>query len=182
MANYGLLVDAQWCSGCHSCEIACQMEHGLPVGETGVKVVKIGPWAIGPEKDENWQFSYLPIPTKQCDTCAMRRGAGKVPTCVQHCQSQCLEFGTVEELSAKIDEKQKDALRDQVTCSPCGSRRPLPFRRGRRRAGVAWPIPFPGGFSVGIKRKGMDVFELADGQSMRRMSRRSRPPFWRARS
>ena len=95
MANYGLLVDAQWCSGCHSCEIACQMEHGLPVGETGVKVVKIGPWAIGPEEDENWQFSYLPIPTKQCDTCAMRRGAGKVPTCVQHCQSQCLEFGTL---------------------------------------------------------------------------------------
>lgn len=107
MSNYGLLVDAQWCSGCHSCEIACQMEHGLPVGETGIKVVKIGPWAIGPEEDENWQFSYLPIPTKLCDTCAMRRGAGKVPTCVQHCQSQCLEFGTVEELSAKMDEKQK---------------------------------------------------------------------------
>lgn len=84
MSNYGLLVDAQWCSGCHSCEIACQMEHGLPVGETGIKVVKIGPWAIGPEEDENWQFSYLPIPTKLCDTCAMRRGAGKVPTCVQH--------------------------------------------------------------------------------------------------
>ena len=110
MANYGLLVDAQWCSGCHSCEIACQMEHGLPVGETGVKVVKIGPWAIGPEEDENWQFSYLPIPTKQCDTCAMRRGAGKVPTCVQHCQSQCLEFGTVEELSAKLIKKNTGSI------------------------------------------------------------------------
>ncbi|MDO5801730.1 MAG: oxidoreductase [Coriobacteriia bacterium] len=107
MAKYGLLVDAQWCSGCHSCEIACQMEHGLPVGETGIKVVKIGPWAIGDEVDEDWQFSYLPIPTKQCDTCAKRRGAGKVPTCVQHCQSKCLEFGTIEELSARMDEKQK---------------------------------------------------------------------------
>ena len=92
MAKYGILADAQWCSGCHSCEVACQMEHGLPVGETGIKVVKIGPWAIGDEADENWQFSYLPIPTKQCDTCAARRGLGKVPTCVQHCQSQCLEF------------------------------------------------------------------------------------------
>ena len=70
MAKYGILADAQWCSGCHSCEVACQMEHGLPVGETGIKVVKIGPWAIGDEADENWQFSYLPIPTKQCDTCA----------------------------------------------------------------------------------------------------------------
>lgn len=107
MANYGLLIDAQWCSGCHSCEIACQMEHGLPVGETGIKVVKIGPWPIGDEAEENWQFSYLPIPTKQCDTCAMRRGMGKVPTCVQHCQSRCIEFGPVAELSERMDEKQK---------------------------------------------------------------------------
>ena len=97
MAKYGILVDAQWCSGCHSCEVACQMEHGLPVGQTGIKVVKIGPWVIGD----------LPIPTKQCDTCAARRGLGKVPTCVQHCQSQCLEFGRVEDLNAKMDEKQK---------------------------------------------------------------------------
>ena len=69
--------------------------------------MKIGPWVIGDEADEDWQFSYLPIPTKQCDTCAKRRGTGKVPTCVQHCQSKCLEFGTVEELSARMDEKQK---------------------------------------------------------------------------
>ena len=101
MAKYGILVDAQWCSGCHSCEVACQMEHGLPVGQTGIKVVKIGPWVIGDEADENWQFSYLPIPTKQCDTCAARRGLGKVPTCVQHCQSQCLEFGRVEDLNGQ---------------------------------------------------------------------------------
>ncbi len=107
MAKYGLLVDAQWCSGCHSCEIACQMEHGLPVGQTGIKVVKTGPWVIGDEADENWQFSYLPIPTKQCDTCAQRRGLGKVPTCVQHCQSQCLEFGELSELEKQMDEKQK---------------------------------------------------------------------------
>ena len=74
---------------------------------TGIKVVKIGPWAIGDEADENWQFSYLPIPTKQCDTCAARRGLGKVPTCVQHCQSQCLEFGPLDELSQRMDVKQK---------------------------------------------------------------------------
>lgn len=83
------------------------MEHGLPVGETGIKVVKIGPWVIGDEAEENWQFSYLPIPTKQCDTCASRRAQGKVPTCVQHCQSKCLEFGPVSELAERMDEKQK---------------------------------------------------------------------------
>ena len=75
--------------------------------ETGIKVVKIGPWVIGDEAEENWQFSYLPIPTKQCDTCASRRAQGKVPTCVQHCQSKCLEFGPVSELAERMDEKQK---------------------------------------------------------------------------
>ena len=79
----------------------------MPVGETGIHVVKIGPWVIGDEADENWQFSYLPIPTKQCDTCATRRASGKVPTCVQHCQSMCLEFGSLDELSTKMDQKQK---------------------------------------------------------------------------
>ncbi len=59
------------------------------------------------EAEENWQFAYLPIPTKQCDTCAMRRGMGKVPTCVQHCQSKCIEFGKVDELAAGMDEKQQ---------------------------------------------------------------------------
>lgn len=108
MTKYGLLVDAQWCSGCHSCEIACQMEHGLPVGETGIKVVKIGPWVIGDEAEENWQFSYLPIPTKQCDTCASRRAQGKVPTCVQRVpKTESLEFGPVSELAERMDEKQK---------------------------------------------------------------------------
>lgn len=107
MAKYGLLVDAQWCSGCHSCEIACQMEHNLPVGQTGIQVVKIGPWVIGDEADEKWQFSYLAIPTDQCDTCAARRAAGKVPTCVQHCEDQCIQFGTLEELSEHMDERQK---------------------------------------------------------------------------
>lgn len=79
----------------------------MPVGETGIHVVKIGPWVIGDEADENWQFSYLPIPTKQCDSCAIRRGLGKAPTCVQHCQSKCLEFGLLEELATRMDEKQK---------------------------------------------------------------------------
>ena len=84
--------------------------HGLPVGETGIKVVKIGPWAIGDEAAETWQFSDLPSPTKQCDTCAARRALGKVPTCVQHCQAKCLEYGPLEELNAKLAAKTKQAV------------------------------------------------------------------------
>ena len=39
--GYGLLIDTEWCSGCHSCEMACQMEHALPVGQTGILLNQI---------------------------------------------------------------------------------------------------------------------------------------------
>ena len=31
--KYGLLIDYQWCTGCHSCEMACKVEHGWQAGE-----------------------------------------------------------------------------------------------------------------------------------------------------
>ena len=104
MPNYGLLIDYEFCSGCHSCEVACKEEHGFPVGKYGIRVWNDGPWPIDNRK-MNW--NKIPIPTDLCDLCADRVEKGKVPTCVQHCQSKCLEFGTVEELSARMDEKQK---------------------------------------------------------------------------
>lgn len=97
MSAYGLLIDMEWCTGCHSCEMACQMEHGLPVGETGIKLSEIGPWEYGDEG--KWQFSYLPVRTDQCDGCADRVAAGKVPTCVHHCQAKCMEYGKISDLA-----------------------------------------------------------------------------------
>ena len=35
-ASYGLLVNYDWCTGCHSCEIACRNELGLPVRYIGL--------------------------------------------------------------------------------------------------------------------------------------------------
>lgn len=100
MTRYGLLIDTEWCSGCHTCEIACQMEHKLPVGQTGILVNEIGPWEIGEGK---WQLLYLPALTFQCNGCAERVGKGKLPTCVQHRQASCMEHGPVEELAKKMD-------------------------------------------------------------------------------
>ena len=94
------MIDTEWCSGCHSCEMACQMHNGLPIGQTGILVQEIGPWEYGEGK---WQLSYLPALTSQCTGCAERVAMGKLPTCVQHCQAQCLEWGPVEELAARID-------------------------------------------------------------------------------
>lgn len=103
----GILIDTEWCSGCHSCEMACQMHNHLPVGQTGVIVQEIGPWQIS---DNDWQLSYLPAFTKQCYGCAKRVAEGKLPTCVQHCQARCLEYGDVEELTAKMGAGTKKVL------------------------------------------------------------------------
>ena len=64
MAKHGILVDYEWCTGCHSCEFACQMEHGFPVGQTGVMVKEVGPYRI---EGDHWQYAYMPVPTDQCD-------------------------------------------------------------------------------------------------------------------
>lgn len=96
-AQYALVVDYQWCTGCHTCEIACQMEHGFEVGKTGIMVHDMGHWPIE-EGGDDWQLAYLTAPTSMCDTCAERRALGKRPTCVQHCQAQCLSFGPIDDM------------------------------------------------------------------------------------
>lgn len=107
MSKYGILIDYDWCTGCHSCEFACQMEHQFPIGQTGILVNEIGPWQI---KGDKWQYSFLPAFTDQCDLCAERVALGKLPSCVSHCQSQCMYYGTLEELQERLESKTKQAL------------------------------------------------------------------------
>lgn len=107
MAEYGLLIDYDWCTGCHTCEVACQMEHSLPTDQWGIKLTEVGPWEYAPEK---WQYTYMPAPTDQCDLCARRTAQGKLPTCVHHCQAQCIEYGPIDELVEKLKGKTKQTL------------------------------------------------------------------------
>jgi Fe-S-cluster-containing dehydrogenase component len=107
MAEYGLLIDYDWCTGCHSCEMACQQENQLPVGQTGILVNELGAWEYG---EDTWQLSYLPAPTDQCNLCNARVAKGKQPSCVQHCQAQCMSYGTVEELVARLTDHNKQVL------------------------------------------------------------------------
>ena len=83
------------------------MHNDLPVGQTGIIVQEIGPWEIG---GGDWQLSYLPALTKQCDGCAGRVAEGKRPTCVQHCQAKCMEYGELEELAASMEAGSKKVL------------------------------------------------------------------------
>ena len=103
----GLLIDYQYCTGCHSCEVACKEEHGFPVGKWGIRLMQDGPWEID-AKHMNW--NKLPFPTDLCDLCAERTSKGRVPTCVHHCLAKCIEYGPVDELSAKLAEKPRQCL------------------------------------------------------------------------
>ena len=41
MARYSLLVDYKYCTGCLSCEVACNQEYGRPLGHAGIKSLRI---------------------------------------------------------------------------------------------------------------------------------------------
>lgn len=97
--EYGLLIDYEYCTGCHSCETACKVELGLPLGQYGIKVLQDGPRELEPDR---WEYIYIPLPTSLCNLCEDRLKAGKLPTCVHHCQADCMEYGKVEELAAKM--------------------------------------------------------------------------------
>lgn len=107
MSKYAMLIDTNWCTGCHTCEVACQAEHELPLGQFGIKLHHNGLWEIA---EDRWQDTWVPVPTDQCDTCAARRAKGELPTCVKHCQAQCMAFGEISEMAKCADAKRGVAL------------------------------------------------------------------------
>lgn len=113
MSRNAILVDYQYCTGCYSCEVACQAEHEFPLEQWGVKVMTNGPWPVRTadgEPTDSYVYDNIPAFTKLCDLCADRREHGKLPSCVFHCQAKCMEFGTVEELSKELDAKPEQYL------------------------------------------------------------------------
>ena len=107
MAQYGLLIDNEYCTGCHSCEIACKNEHDLPLGQWGIKVLELGPWERS--SDSKWEYRFIPALTADCDLCAERTAAGLDPSCVHHCLAKAMTYGTLEDLALKMGEKGKMA-------------------------------------------------------------------------
>ena len=98
--DYGLFIDYEFCTGCHTCEMACKVEHKLPKGQWGIVLGKIGPFETAPDK---WDYHFVPMPTDLCDLCADRVAEGRWPTCVHHCQASVIEFGPVEELVKRMN-------------------------------------------------------------------------------
>ena len=145
--KYGLLIDNYWCTGCHTCEIACRNEHNLPIGQYGIKMLVNGPWEL--MEEGKWEHTYYPVITEYCDFCADRLARGEVPSCQFHCLASVIEYGPLDELAKKMGELGRRAtilvpyLRGRpAPASPIGNPLRLPAARpgpgrGRVPAGPA---------------------------------------------
>lgn len=105
MARMGLLIDYEYCTGCHTCEVACKQEHGYPVGKWGIKLSE-----FVLETFDKVAIDYIPFPTDLCDLCGQRTSQGEKPACVKHCQADCMMYGPVSELVKTMETKPKTVL------------------------------------------------------------------------
>lgn len=101
MPKYAMLLDYNWCIGCHACEIACEMEHGFEIGKGGIDVHEVGPWQ---RQDGSWQDDFVVSLSRSCTLCAQRVAKGKKAACEAHCQANCLKVGVLEDLVAEVTE------------------------------------------------------------------------------
>lgn len=106
MSKYALVIDYKYCTGCHTCEVACRKEKGLPVEEWGIRLSEQGPVKLGGE----WMWNYVPVPSSLCDLCEDRIAEGKKPACVHHCLADCMRVVPVEEVPAAMAEMGKTCV------------------------------------------------------------------------
>lgn len=98
MSKNALLIHYEYCTGCHTCEVACQQEHDFPAGKCGIRVTEHVYAAV----KKPVAVDYLPFPTELCDLCNRRRREGQLPACVKHCQSFCMSFGPLDQLVGQM--------------------------------------------------------------------------------
>jgi anaerobic dimethyl sulfoxide reductase subunit B (iron-sulfur subunit) len=105
MAEHGLLIEYNFCTGCMSCEVACQQEHNHPTGQSGIRVTE-----YVMDTPKGLAIDNLPFPTALCDLCAARTGRGEQPACVKHCQASCMRYGLITELAEEMARKPRTVI------------------------------------------------------------------------
>lgn len=105
MARKGLLINYDYCTGCHTCEVACKQEHGYPAGLGGIVVKDCTRQTV-----DKVQVDFLPFPTDLCDLCARRTQAGEQPACVKHCMAACMTYGDVSDLAMALETTPRSAI------------------------------------------------------------------------
>lgn len=103
---YGMLIDYEYCTGCHTCEVACAQEYNWEEGVSGMKVMEI----VEKLPNEKYYLVYFPFPTEACSLCIGRVRKGLEPQCVKHCMARCLEFGPVDDLLKKMKDKKRTVI------------------------------------------------------------------------
>ncbi|MBE0598436.1 MAG: oxidoreductase [Desulfuromonadales bacterium] len=106
MSRHGLLIDYHYCTGCQTCEVACQQEHGHPPGQSGIKVTEF----VMKGRTKPVIIDHLPFPTELCILCAGRTSRGELPACVKHCQANCMQFGLLPELLEEMLKRPRTVL------------------------------------------------------------------------
>jgi len=101
MSKAALLINYEYCTGCHSCEIACRNELGLGLGKWGIKMCEVKPFRID---EDRWNWDNAPIVTSLCTMCADRIAQGGDAACAHVCLANCIEYGTFEELAKRAEE------------------------------------------------------------------------------
>jgi Fe-S-cluster-containing dehydrogenase component len=105
MGKMGLLINYDYCTGCHACEVACKQEHGYPAGISGI-IVK----DFTHNTADGVQVDFFPFPTELCDLCAARTRGGEKPACVKHCMTACMFHGDIGELAKQMQDLPRSAL------------------------------------------------------------------------
>ncbi len=105
MARNGLLIQYDWCTGCHACEVACKQEHNFSEGMVGIRVDEVV--SKSPEKV---YVDFMPCTTRFCDLCADKTSRGEKPACVKHCQATCMMYGPISKLVKEQEKQPRSAL------------------------------------------------------------------------
>lgn len=105
MNKQGILIDYHYCTGCHTCEVACQQENMYPAGQSGITVTE----HILRIRD-GLTIDYVPFLTDLCTLCRSRTVQGLKPACVKHCLAGCMTFGPIDELAREAAKKPKSVM------------------------------------------------------------------------
>lgn len=106
MSKNALLIEYEYCTGCHTCEVACKQEHNLPMGMSGIHLNEI----ITNLPDEKIRIDYVPFPTIHCDLCVTCTSNGEKPACVKHCQAGCMVYGPITKLAKLMEDKPRSVI------------------------------------------------------------------------
>ena len=104
--RFGLLIDYEYCTGCHTCQIACSQEYSWPAGMGGIRVQEM----VQNLPNDEAYLAYIPFPTELCILCRPRTKKGLEPACVKHCMAECIKYGAVVDLAKEMLKKSRMVL------------------------------------------------------------------------